>query len=33
MAATEEAHRASLASLDLATAGCRTAAQLIDLFS
>lgn len=30
-AATEEAHVASLASLDLATAGCRTAAQVLDL--
>ena len=30
-AATEQAHAASLASLDLATAGCRTAAQVLDL--
>jgi len=30
-AATEEAHRGSLANLDLVTAGCRTAAQVLEL--
>lgn len=30
-AATEEAHRASLANLDLVTAGCRTVAQVLEL--
>ena len=29
MAATDVVHRASLANLDLATAGCRTAAQVL----
>ncbi len=33
MTATEEAHRASLANLDLVTAGCRTAAQILALLS